>query len=421
MVTPPELGAKLEAVGRWGPKAGLSLADQAVASGAGFVLNILLARWLPPAEYGAFAVTFAAFLFLTGFQNALVLEPMLVLGPANHSHRLRTYLGALLWGQLMVSILAGIIGIGAAAAVRGPLGEPLIAMGLSLPATLLFWFVRRAGYTAGRPDLALRASCLYCGGLLALVTGLQAAGRLSAATAWGAMGLAGLLGGLALLVPQKWFGGVSPRTVREVAAEHGRYGWWLAVAAVLSAGVNHAQTVATAMFLGLEAAGALRAMTIFILPASHAVTALSLLALPALAADYGRGEPAALRRRGLVVTRILAAGAALYTLVLGIFAGPLERLAYGGHYAPYAGLAGGLGLVVLFSAAASGYSLILRAIQRPEHYLLRATAAGVSGLGAAWLLIPPLGLAGAVAATVIPYAVSAAVTYYLYVKWFPDR
>ena len=40
----------------WLKKGSLAVLDQGLFSGANFVVNILLARWLTPEEYGAFAV-----------------------------------------------------------------------------------------------------------------------------------------------------------------------------------------------------------------------------------------------------------------------------------------------------------------------------------------------------------------------------
>jgi len=36
-----------------------SIADQATSSTANFVMNVLLARWLAPAEYGSFSVSWS--------------------------------------------------------------------------------------------------------------------------------------------------------------------------------------------------------------------------------------------------------------------------------------------------------------------------------------------------------------------------
>jgi len=65
---------------RWKSRAFFSLADQAVFSGAMFIVNILLARWTSPKEYGAFAVLFAIFGILSGFHSALIIERMTVYG-----------------------------------------------------------------------------------------------------------------------------------------------------------------------------------------------------------------------------------------------------------------------------------------------------------------------------------------------------
>src|SRR5438309_11851643 len=72
----------------WGLRSALSVIDQGLTASVGFGVNVLLARWMPSDVYGAFAVAFAGFLCVSGFYNAMLLEPMTVLGPARHPHRL---------------------------------------------------------------------------------------------------------------------------------------------------------------------------------------------------------------------------------------------------------------------------------------------------------------------------------------------
>src|SRR6266481_1047704 len=101
----------------WGLKSALALVDQGLFSGAGFLVNLLLARWLAPASYGAFAVAFAGFLFIAGFYNVLLLEPLTVLGPGRHSDNLGAYFRAqfqihfLLVGWLTVAGLIGAVAL----------------------------------------------------------------------------------------------------------------------------------------------------------------------------------------------------------------------------------------------------------------------------------------------------------------------
>src|SRR5258708_15308055 len=75
----------------WGWRSAMSLVDQGLTSGAGFGANLLLARWMAPNVYGAFAVAFAGFLFVSGFHNVLLLEPLTVLGPSRHARNLQAY------------------------------------------------------------------------------------------------------------------------------------------------------------------------------------------------------------------------------------------------------------------------------------------------------------------------------------------
>ena len=67
----------------WVTKGGLAILDQALFAGANFLVNIFLARWLTPTEYGAFALAYSIFLLLGAFHTAILTEPMMdVIGSA---------------------------------------------------------------------------------------------------------------------------------------------------------------------------------------------------------------------------------------------------------------------------------------------------------------------------------------------------
>jgi hypothetical protein len=72
-------------------------------------LNVLLARWLVPQDYGAFTVAFAVFLLIGTFHTALLTEPMLVFGPSRYEGRFSEYLGALLYGHLSFTALSSLL------------------------------------------------------------------------------------------------------------------------------------------------------------------------------------------------------------------------------------------------------------------------------------------------------------------------
>src|SRR5205814_9623719 len=97
----------------WLRRGATALADQGLFATSGFLVNILLARWLPPEQYGAYALGFSIYLFLASFQNALVLEPMSVFGPASYKDSLPEYLGRLIGLHFAVTLPLGLlVGVG---------------------------------------------------------------------------------------------------------------------------------------------------------------------------------------------------------------------------------------------------------------------------------------------------------------------
>ena len=58
-----------------------ALCDQALVSGANFATNVILARALGIREYGVFALSWMAVLFVASLQWAFIVSPMMSVGP----------------------------------------------------------------------------------------------------------------------------------------------------------------------------------------------------------------------------------------------------------------------------------------------------------------------------------------------------
>src|SRR3712207_1992334 len=80
------------ALKRWVTKGLWAVLDQGFFASSNFVLNVLLARWLAPADYGAFSLAFAVFLLIGSLHTAVLTEPMLVFGPGKYKDRLSEYM-----------------------------------------------------------------------------------------------------------------------------------------------------------------------------------------------------------------------------------------------------------------------------------------------------------------------------------------
>src|SRR5947207_8633428 len=72
---------------RWWPwlnRGVLATLDQGLLSGSNFILAVLLARWLPVWDYGGYALALSIFMLINAVHQALLLEPMSVLGTARY-------------------------------------------------------------------------------------------------------------------------------------------------------------------------------------------------------------------------------------------------------------------------------------------------------------------------------------------------
>ena len=416
---------RLRSVAFWLRQAGSSVADQGVFSGASFLVQVLLARWLGPAEYGAFAVAFSIYLVLLGFHNALILEPMLVFGPAHHAQRLDRYVRELV---RMHAVVTGPLGLatalGALAVVHDrSLERALLATGLALPLTLLVWLARRIPYLRTDPAGALRASAAYAVAMLAGVGFLRIAGGLSAASAWLVLALAAAIASLASGMPVgrgKPAAGGEPG-LHAAFAEHWRFGRWIVAAALVNLGTGQLQVILIGAVAGLEAAGALRAMLIPGLSlTTQASMALGQLLIPVMARDYARGDWQAFERKTKLIIVSLTAIALVYEAGLTAFAKPLVALLYGERYVHAAWLLPILGLSGVFTAAATGFTFSLRAIQKSETLFVVAVTAGPVGILAAVSFTPLMGLGGAAGGVLCYYAAGLAVTLLLYRRWIAE-
>jgi len=411
----------------WGLKSALSLMDQGLTSAAGFGVNLLLARSLAPDLYGAFAVAFAAFLFISGFHNVLLLEPLSVMGPSGHVGRLPEYFRAqiavhmILVGALsLVAVLAGLVLWRVAPA--SPLVGSVLGSALVLSLLLLLWLARRMCYVMQRPGVAVAGSAAYFACVITGLFALHSTGRISPFSVFLLLGAGSLLSTGILLhrLGVKSTGDASETSIswREVLRENWGYGRWLAGSTVLWSIASQAQMFLVAGFLGLGATGILRAMQLPSLVMTQINTATGLLVLPVLARDFGHGAIQRLRQKAFLVNLSLGGAACGFALVLLFLAAPAERWLFGGKYSQHAWLIPLLALMPLAAALSVGPSTALRAAQKPHFDLLANGVAAPVGLLSAVAFMHWWGLAGAAVSMVTSLTAYACVYWFSYLRWF---
>ncbi len=356
----------------WARQGALAILDQGLMSGSNFVLSILLARWLAPYQYGAYAVAFSIFLFLVQFHQAAILEPMSVFGGGAMRSRLKAYLADLLWLHLAVSGMIAAVLLVLAFLPRVFHGQDmritLLVMAPAVPCILLFWLTRRACYLEHAPGLASTGSLLYSAIILISVFVAYEIGRLSSPTAFVLMGAGALITSIVQLVRLKpaltWR--PHPFSAKAVWRKHFAYGRWANASAIFIWITSSFYYPLLGKFGGLEDAAELRALLNFSLPVVQSVTAIALLVQPRISRAAHEQGGNSVMRWSVRMTKLYALGASLYWLPIFLFRDRLVELLYRGNYPGIARLIPVIAFASIVTSASSGIANGLRAIELPS-------------------------------------------------------
>jgi len=403
----------------WTTKGSLAIADQGLFAGSNFLLNVLLARWLAPADYGAFALAYSVFLLFGVFHTAILTEPMLVFGPGKYRERFPEYLGILLRGHFAL-MLPGAALLAATAFLLGWLYSPAVeraflALAIAGPFILLLWLLRRAFYVRLNPGWSAVGGGVYLAILLASILALRPAGRLSPATGFLAMAAASLITCLILFALLRPKLAAESSTMRAVAAHHWRYGKWAAATAGPAWFSSNIYFLVLPAWFGLAEAGALKALLNLAMPALHTIMALGVLLLPVLVRARDRGGPRAMSRTMKLSLALFLSGSACYLALLWGFRFQIFHFLYAGKYAEYASwpllLVGLLPLGLSIPAVLGGG---LRALERPDWIFWSWAVSSVVALAVGIPLAEKAGVPGSFAGLLISYLATGLLMHAFY-------
>lgn len=388
--------------GRWFRRGSAALADQILFASSGFLSNILLARWFGLREYGAYALAFSLYLFLSSFHNAMLLEPMSVLGPASYRDSLPEYLGNLVSLHFAVTIFpALLVGIGGSVfgyySKNSVLPAALWGACLGTPCMLFFWLWRRAAYLDWGPVVALRGAIVNTLLVVLFLVVAHAMNWLNVFTAFLIQAVAGLAASLVLIVSIRphlrlsWL----DRKIRTVVRQHWHYGRWVVVTSFVFWLAGDAYYLIVASSANINDVAVLRAVQNFVKPVQQFIIAITLLLVPWASTRFADRDSAIFRRGINRITIIFTAAAVLYLVGLALAGRWLTQVVYDGKYTEFAYLLPLMTLPVLFTAAAEGPAIAVRAMQIPSEVFWAYTAAAVPTVLIGVLLARKWGLLGA--------------------------
>jgi O-antigen/teichoic acid export membrane protein len=368
----------------WVAKGGLALLDFGLYSGSNFLLGILLARWMAPEQYGAYALVFSIFILVTFLYQALLLEPLSVFSGTTYSKNLRGYLKSnfwLHWGvSAVICVLMGATAVAAKVWWHSPASAMAFAgMTAATPFILIHALGRRSFYLKLSPGPAAFGSSFYC---VLVVSGsflVFKLGWLSAFSAFLVMGFAALVGGVIMVfqLNAKLEPATAEMHLHETWKKHWEYGKWALGTCIVGWIPTYVYIPLVSKFSGLAVTAELRALMNLGGPVLQTYAALSMLFLPYAArvqGTEGRQGSTALTRK---LTALFVAGAIAYWMVLIPLRRPLFQLLYAGKYMDASSLLPLFAAETVIWSAALGPAIVLRAMEYPRSLFFANGAASV--------------------------------------------
>jgi O-antigen/teichoic acid export membrane protein len=384
---------------RWLTRGTWALVDQGLFTLTNFGLNILLARWLSPEDYGAFTVAFALFLLLGALHIAVLIEPLLIFGPSTYENKLSDYFDTALslhWGFVAIAgVLFVTVGFFCWLFGAVPLSSSLTALAVVGPFILLLWLLRGMCYVRSENIFfAVWGSGLYLVLMVAGIACLFWHRWLSATSGIYLMGGASSLVSvwLSIRLGVHWRGTNNRQLQHEAIAHHWQYGRWSAATYACVWIPENLFYLLLSSWGGLSVSAALRALVNPLLPLLRLQAAL----VPLLLTLFARTWTFAQVRQVRQLLCILTIGALIYWLLLGVYHRSVMAWLYDGQYQEFGMLLWVLGLVPFCGGVSTVLSAVLRARNRPELVFWAHATAAVTVLTAGIGLVAAWGTAGAV-------------------------
>ena len=386
-----------------------ALADQTMVSGVNFLTGILLARFLGLQEFGVFTLAWMAVLFANSFQLAVIISPMMSIGPQQSEADLPAYYGAVLMQQIALAGLSFallFVGVRMSQVVFPQWQVQHLALPLATAAFAFQAqdFLRRYFFTRTRAAAAFGVDAIsYLGQLSLLVWLFQTTGLDTAGALWviGGTSAAAMIVGIFGMERIAW----NVDVLGAVARRHFHFSKWLGVSALMQLGAVNFFVIAAAWVLGASAAGALKA-------AQNIIGVLHILfqglenIVPAEASRRlhqkdVRALISYLRR----VTWLGATATVLIALVVGVFATFWLRLFYGDDFLAYGNLLRWYALVYVLAFFGTPLRAALRALEYTEPIFWATLGMLLFSLGTAYAITVWWGLTGTMLGILVSFAI----------------
>ncbi len=347
---------------KWTSKLSFAFLDQALFSGTNFIINVLLARWMIPDQYGAFVIAYSWLLLPQNFYEALLIDPLTYFGPSKYSKIFRSYMGYVFFGHIFIGGLVAImLGLGAIATYvfdSTLMGTALAGATVTAPLFLTRYLTRRPFYVLSTPQWSALGGAIY---LVVTVVGVSLLHLMDLGTAeiclpsanvipcitfsqeqwlnpFSALVIMGIAAFIASIILTIFF--LKPKfnikeeslTVKDVVTDHWEYGKWSLGSRFLRWLPVNSYFLLLPLFGGLSDSGALRALANLTMPLHMSITTLGAVLLPNFVRTYTKHGRGSLHYRTRVISRVLLLITGTYMIVIVVFGKSIVNLLYDGAF-----------------------------------------------------------------------------------------
>jgi O-antigen/teichoic acid export membrane protein len=240
-----------------------ALTDQSIVSATNFLTNVMLARSMGLREFGVFALAWMSVLFVNSLQNALIVAPMMSIGPKQEEKDRPSYFGALVFQELVLVsfcfvLVYSVLKVSGSFVRFSEIRQLAFPLAVSAFAYQMQDFLRRYFFATHQSRRALADDALSYLTQLPILLFLHRAGHLNSATALWTMAGTSLLG---LLPGFIWMERLdfSWVWIRAISRRHWRISRWLSASALLQWTSGNLFVIAAPVYYGAAAAGVLKA------------------------------------------------------------------------------------------------------------------------------------------------------------------
>jgi O-antigen/teichoic acid export membrane protein len=240
-----------------------ALTDQAVVSATNFLTNVMLARFMGLREFGIFVLAWMSVLFVNSLQNALIISPMMSIGPKQEEKDRPSYFGAVVFQELVLVSFCFVLVFAALKTSsrffhHADLEHLALPLAVSAFAYQMQDFIRRYFFATRQSRRALADDALSYLTQLPILYFLHRSGHLNSATALWVMAGTSIVGMVA-----GWFWverfEFHWTWIKAVSIRHWRVSRWLTGSSLLSWTSSNLFVIAAPAYYGAAAAGVLRA------------------------------------------------------------------------------------------------------------------------------------------------------------------